>query len=94
LDLEVVEIGYADRPALVVGRSSVLAATDEAGPSGRRWVIDVHEPAGSYAVQAHWALASEEPNGVGNYRTMEHIGVSDAAWRGEDVITVPLRRIG
>lgn len=93
LDIEVLDAQRADARAVVVGRASMTATTHPADPTEHRCVVHVPVPAGPYEVQAHWALAAEEQNARGNYRTMERIAISEAAWRGEESVELRLRPI-
>lgn len=92
LRVRLIEVGRADAPAEVVSEIEILGVSVESGDEHFEFALEAPEleTRSSYALEAHLDANRSGETTVGDYRTMEHIGVTSP----EQVVSVPVRPVG
>ena len=93
LRIRLVDVSRADAPATVIAEVSIPNVTMQSVADRIGFILDGPDldPAHSHALEAHLDATGSGETSVGDYRTMEHIGVS-AATAG-DTFSIRLRPV-
>lgn len=92
LRIRLIDVSRADAPAVVMSESEIPEVDVESGEERFEFALDAPplDPRSTYAVEAHLDADGSGETSVGDYRTMEHIGVSSP----DQVVSVPIRPVG
>ena len=92
LRVRLIDVSRADAPAVVVSERTIPDVSVERDGEHIGFELDIPglEPGSTYALEAHLDASGTGETSVGDYRTMEHIGVSPT----DRSVTVPVRPVG
>jgi uncharacterized lipoprotein YbaY len=92
LHIRLLDVSRADAPAVVIAETTIPGVTIEEGDATIMFDLEIPEleAQSSYALEAHLDADGSGETSVGDYRTMEHIGVTG----DETGISVPIRPVG
>lgn len=92
LRVRLVDVSRADAPAIVIAEETIRHVNVESGSERFAFVLEIPllDPSHTFALEAHLDASGSGETSIGDYRTMEHIGVSGT----ERIVSVPLRPVG
>lgn len=92
LRVRLIDVSRADAPAVVMSELEIVGVNVESGDEHFEFHLEAPEldPRSSYALEAHLDANRSGETTAGDYRTMEHIGVSSQ----DRVVSVPVRPVG
>lgn len=92
LRVRLVDVSRADAAAVVISQAEITDVDVESGDERFEFTLDAPplDPRATYAVEAHLDADGSGETSVGDYRTMEHIGVPSP----DETLSVPVRPVG
>lgn len=95
LRVRLVDVARADAAATVLAQAAEERFHLASAPGRYTVVLDVPDldARGRYTVEAHLDVDGSGETSVGDFRTMEHFGVTRAELVGAEPLTVWLRRV-
>lgn len=92
LRVRLVDVSRADAAAVVISQTEITDVSVESGDERFEFTLDSPplDPRSIYAVEAHLDADGSGETSVGDYRTMEHIGVVSS----QESLSVPVRPVG